>query len=124
MRQPVPPTLKLPAPRRRLGGLGISLALHALLLAALFSEPGREWVRSLAPGAINEQRGGGGGGGAGGRAHVVAYISLPPASTPALAPVRAPAPRPRPVVPPKVITPTAPVTPPVPSAPLPPSPPR
>lgn len=88
---PVPlPHLSLPSGRPRYLGLGLSLAVHAALLALIVFQGDRLWERSLAPGtpALFLFQGGGGGGGGGNR---VAYITLP--SPPERAPQPAPAPR-------------------------------
>jgi protein TonB len=97
-----------PSARTRVGALGVSLLLHALVVALLVSPWGRTWVRSLAPGAVERPRGGGGGGG-GGREHGIAYVVLAPPAAPA--PAAVPPPRRRATVPPEAVTPPAPVTP-------------
>ena len=94
------PHLSLPAGRRRYFGFGLSLALHAALLALIVLQGDRLWKRSLAPGApalFLYQGGGGGGGG-----NRMAYITLP--SPPEREP-RPPAPAPPPVVPPPEMSP-------------------
>lgn len=83
------PQLSLPSGRRRYLGFGLSLALHAALLALVVFQGERLWRRSPAPGApalFLFQGGGGGGGG-----NRVAYITLP--SPPERAP-QMPAPAP------------------------------
>jgi len=124
MRPPVVPTLELPGPRRRTWwAFGLALALHLALAAFLLSDPGRAWVRTLAPGLVTlAPRGGGGGDG--GREHGVAYISVPvaPAPPPVVLPKRSPVvsrPEPAtPVLPPVVerAVDTSPSTPPTPPA--------
>jgi len=111
MRPPVPPTLELRLPRRRVGGpLVLTLLLHLLLVGLLVTSISRSLERALAAGRSATTRGGGGGGG---REHRVAYISLPAAPAAAPTPVRerrAPVvthPIP-PVVTPRVLPPTAP----------------
>jgi hypothetical protein len=69
------PHLSLPTGRRRYFGLGLSLALHAALLALIIFQGDRLWRRDPAPGAAALflfQGGGGGGGG-----NRMAYIILP-----------------------------------------------
>jgi outer membrane biosynthesis protein TonB len=93
-RAPAPLDLALPAPRRRYGGLLISLLLHALAAAGLILGGARLWSPAGAPGQpLSLARGGGGSGGGGGGSRV-AYISLPPALEPVM-------PRPQPVAPPR-----------------------
>jgi protein TonB len=111
-RAPVPPQFVLPAPRRRYGGLLLSVLLHALIVALAVRSGERLWSRALSPGdpALDPRGGGGGGGGPS-----VAYITLPPAREPVMprqTAVTAPVTRPR--VEPEP-TPTPPVPPPVPS---------
>lgn len=85
MRPPVPPSLELRLPRRRLGGpLVLTLLLHLLLIGWLVTGISRSLERAMAAGHSAATRGGGGGG----REHGVAYISLPAAPTPAPTPVR------------------------------------
>jgi hypothetical protein len=95
------PRLSLPSGQRRYVGFGLSLALHAALLALIIFEGDRLWKRTPEPGAAALflfQGGGGGGGG-----NRVAYITLP--SPPEREP-RPPAPAPPPpVTPPAVIPP-------------------
>src|SRR5688572_19016579 len=89
------PNLSMPSARRRYLGFGLSVALHAALLALIVLQGDRLWRRSLAPGApaLFLYQGGGGGGG-GNRS---AYITLP--SPPEREPQPpAPAPPPPPVV--------------------------
>jgi hypothetical protein len=110
-RAPASPHLALPVPRRRYGGLALSVLLHALIVVLAIRSGERLWSRALAPGdPALDPRGGGGGGGGGPR---VAYITLPPAREPVMprqTAVTAPVTRPR--VEPE---PTPPVPPPVPS---------
>lgn len=83
MRAPAPLQLALPGPRRRYGGLLVSLLVHALLVVLLVRAGERIWSRTLAPGdpALLPGGGGGGDGGRGGGPRV-AYITLPPAPEP------------------------------------------
>lgn len=98
-RSPVPLTLKLPRSEGHLGGLALSLILHAGLLALLVLGGDRIWHATRTPGPLLlSTRPAGGGGG-----NRVAYITLPSfpeprVSTPPKAPPR-PA-RPRAVTPP------------------------
>ncbi len=90
-----PPSLELPRSRRSVGGLVVSVLLHASLVALIVAGAIR-----IAPPAAGDLMGGlaGGGGGGGGGGQRVSYISLPPAGAPA-----PPAPEPAaPVVPPPV----------------------
>jgi hypothetical protein len=114
-RAPVSPQLVLPVPRRRYGGLLLSVLLHALVVALAVRSGERLWSRALAPGDAALAHGGGGGGGGGGGPRV-AYITLPPAHEPVMprqtavtAPVTRtrvePEPRPTPPVPPPVPSP-------------------
>ncbi|HET6578019.1 MAG TPA: hypothetical protein VFG66_06840 [Gemmatimonadales bacterium] len=95
MRAPVPLQLALPGPRRRYGGLLVSLLLHALFVAVVVKGGERLWTRTRAPGdpALVP---GGGGGGRGGDGSRVAYITLPPAPEPVM-------PRQHSVVPPPAV---------------------
>jgi len=108
----------VPGPRRRYGGLLLSLLVHALIVILAVRTGERLWSRTLAPGDPALAPGGGGGGGGGGPR--VAYITLPPAPksaaprqttvTPPVPPPR-PVPQPAPTVavkPPEVIPPAAP----------------
>src|SRR3954452_15926019 len=80
-RAPAPLQLALPGPRRRYGGLGLSVLLHALILVLAVRSGERIWSRTLAPVDRALEPGGGGGGGGGGGPRV-AYITLPPAPAP------------------------------------------
>jgi outer membrane biosynthesis protein TonB len=95
------PQLSPSSVQRRYVGLGLSLALHAALLALIVFQGDRLWKRTPSPGAsalFLFQGGGGGGGG-----NRVAYITLP--SPPEREP-RPPAPAPPPMVePPREIPP-------------------
>jgi len=75
-RPPVPLTLRQPAGPRRYVGLGVSLALHGLLLALLVTRGERLWRRTLAPGS--PAPGASASGESGGGGSRVAYITLPP----------------------------------------------
>jgi hypothetical protein len=90
-----PPNLLLPGPRRRYGGLALSVLLHVALLGLILTQGERLWRRTLAPGApsLFPVAGGGGGG------NRVAYITLPSAPPPApRMPTMAPAAVPTPAV--------------------------
>jgi hypothetical protein len=82
--------------------------LHALLVGAIILSGDRLWHRLPAPGAPSLLALDGGGGGGGGGPEV-RYITLPPISRPAAAPVmpRPPAPEPPPPKPEPVVAPTA-----------------
>lgn len=83
MRAPAPLQLALPGPRRRYGGLVVSLLVHALLVVLVARAGERIWSRTLAPGDPALLPGGGGGGEGGrGSGPRVAYITLPPAPEP------------------------------------------
>lgn len=83
----------LPGPRRRVDGLIISLALHALIIALIIWGPLKHVVRVPPPGTPGLLAGGGGGGGGGARE--VRYISVPALRLPSATPPAVP-----PVVPP------------------------
>jgi len=82
VRAPAPLQLTLPGPRRRFGGLAVSLLLHALVVVLAVRSGERLWSRALPPGTPALLIGGGGGGGGGGPR--VAYITLPPAPEPVM----------------------------------------
>jgi len=114
--------LALPTPRRRYGGLLLSIALHVLIVWLAVRTGERIWSRTLAPGDPALAPGGGGGGGGG--VSTVAYITLPSAPTvvlPRQTTVTPPAVRPRvepekaPAVPPPVPAAEVPRPPPEPS---------
>jgi hypothetical protein len=114
-RVPAPLQLALPRPRRRYGGLVLSVLLHALILALAVRSGERLWSRTLAPGDPALAEGGGGGGGGGSR---VAYITLPPVREPTMprqTTVTAPVVRPR-LTPEPLVTPPTPTPPPTPVA--------
>jgi hypothetical protein len=98
VRAPVPLQLALPGPRRRYGGLLVSLLLHALFVAVAVKGGERLWTRTRAPGdpALLP---GGGGGGRGGDGPRVAYITLPPAPEPVMPRQHSATPTPEPTVP-------------------------
>lgn len=84
------PHLSLPAPRRRYLGFGLSLAVHAALVALIVAQGDRLWKRTPTPGApalFLYQGGGGGGGG-----NREAYITVPSPPERAPAPPKAPPP--------------------------------
>jgi hypothetical protein len=113
VRAPAPLQLALPGPRRRYGGLVVSLLVHALLIVLLARAGERIWSRTLAPGDPALPGGGGGGEGGRGSGPRVAYITLPPAPEPFVVRKAEPVP---PVKPPAdEVTPTP--TPPVPAPP-------
>jgi hypothetical protein len=73
--RPIPPPLRLPRPRRRLGGLVASVACHALILLLLFRH-GLVWLTSGSGDSFGPR-----GGGGGGAAADVRYVELPAVST-------------------------------------------
>jgi outer membrane biosynthesis protein TonB len=77
-RAPVSFDLALPHPRRRYGGLLLSIMLHIVIVWLAVRSGERLWSRALAPGDPALAPGGGGGGGGG---PMVAYITLPSAPT-------------------------------------------
>jgi hypothetical protein len=94
-RPPAPLELKPPVARRQPAGLIISLALHALLVAALVAHGEQLWSRTPDPGLRGLAGSAGSDGGGGGPR--VSYITLPsvpeekpapPKTTPALPPPR------------------------------------
>jgi outer membrane biosynthesis protein TonB len=100
----------LPGPRRRYGGLLLSVLLHAVVIALAIRSGERLWSRTMAPGDPALAPGGGGGGGGGPR---VSYITLPPIREPVIPrqmTVTAPVSRPRvELKPPPPVTPPNPV---------------
>jgi hypothetical protein len=77
------PHLSLPPGRRRYAGLGLSLALHAALLALIVVQGDRLWTRTPSPGtpALFLFQGGGGGGGGNREAYIT--VPSPPERAPA-----------------------------------------
>jgi hypothetical protein len=112
VRAPAPLQLALPGPRRRYGGLLVSLLLHALVIAVAVRGGERLWTRTHAPGDPALLLGGGGGG-RGGDGPRVAYITLPPTREPVM-------PRQQSVVPPVTLPRIEPTPTPEPTAILPP----
>ena len=82
--RPAPPPLRLPPPRRRLGGFIASLVFHGVILL-LIARYGVAWVLGSGDDRFGAR---GGGGGAGGSVH---FVDLPAAAPPAAA---APVPQP------------------------------
>ena len=121
VRAPAPLQLALPGPRRRYGGLLVSLLLHALVVVLAIRGGERLWTHTLAPGDPLLLPGGGGGGGGGGGSPRLTYITLPPAPQPVMPRQQTapPVPRPRieptPTPKPAVPAPAPEVQPPVPA---------
>jgi hypothetical protein len=96
-RSPVPLKLKLPRRRHGLGGLSVSLAVHAIVVALVVAGGERVWNRTPAPGNPLLGAAGSSGGGGGARVAYITLPSLPRPEAPAAPKV------PRPVPPPKQV---------------------
>jgi hypothetical protein len=92
-RAPTTPKLRLPHSRARLGGLAVSVALHALLIGVLVAHGEELWTGTRALGDPAPKNGGRSSGGGGNR---VAYITLPSLPEPAATTPRVPPPVPAP----------------------------
>ena len=93
-RAPIPPSLRLPHSRARLGGLAVSVIVHTLLIGLLVAHGEQLWSRTLALGDPALKNGGRSAGGGGGNR--VAYITLPSLPEPVAAAPRVPPPVPAP----------------------------